>query len=483
MLRISQARSVARLFAVASLATLVACGQIDGDDDPTFHVRGVNLITDSPTVKFYFGTTSIATTTFNGSSDWHAAEVGTFNMKLKVVHPATLDTDDDDDLAETDIGSTVSQSFAEGKDYTVFAYGTMADPKFYMLEATDQRETPDDNLVVYQVANVAPNAQTIDVYLTAPEASMATEQLVATLAPGQYMDPVKLTLQADPDAINEDATRTVEMTVRLKTAGTNNVIYTSPTLTASEKSRFLLAVADNVGSGPSPVKLLEVAGSSTTLLQSAGDEARLRFVNASKDSPPLDVVIGSFQNAIAQSVGFRGASPYSNTANGEIGLIARATGDPNSIAFIEEYSALPDQSYTAYAIGSSSDLDASVIAEDDRAVPTQARFRFVTAAASLKDDLLDLYVLPPGDTISFPDDDSKTTDTSPTFSSISYKSATGYLTLEGGGFDVYVAKAGTENILLGPIRLDVPNGDNQTVLLADNESGSLELIPVSDTTH
>ena len=478
---IPTARTLARLAAAATLSALAACGQIGGDDDPTFYVRGVNLLTDSPTVKFYFDDTSIASTAFNGSSDWHAAEVGTFDLKLKVVHPANLDDDDDDDLAETDIGTTVSQPFAEGKDYTLFAYGTMADPKFYVLEATDQRDTPDDNIVVYQVANVSPNAQTVDVYVTAPEASVPTAQLVGTLAPGQYTEPFKLTVQPDPDVIDEDTSRTVDLTIELRIAGTDQVIYTSPTLTTTEQSRLLLAIADNVGSGPSVVKLLEVAGTSTTLLQEPDDQARLRVVNMSKDSPPLDVVTGSFQNPIAQSVGFRGESAYSTTANGEVGLIARATSDPNSFAFIEEFTALPDQSYSAYAIGPSSDLDATVIAEDDRAVPTQAKFRFLTAAPSLDDQLLDIYVLAPGGAISFPDDNSSTTDTNPTFSSVPYRNATNYLTLEGGGYDVYIATADTERILIGPVRLDIPNGTNKTVVLTDNESGALEMIPVNDT--
>jgi hypothetical protein len=217
------------------------------------------------------------------------------------------------------------------------------------------------------------------------------------------------------------------------------------------------------------------------LFQDDSDQAQLRVVNVSRDSPPVDVVAGSFQNPIGQNIGFRGQSAYAKAANGEVGLIATKSGDPTSIAFIEEFTALPDQSYSAYAIGTSSDLDATVLAEDNRAVPTQAKFRFLTAAPSLKDQTVDIYVLTPDGTIHFPDDNSSTTDTTPQFSAVTYKSSTNYLTLEGGSYDVYFAAAGTERILLGPTRVDVPNGANQTLILTDNENSALELIPVSDT--
>jgi len=471
-----------RSLVCTSLLALSACGAIDGgSDDATFHLRGVNLITDSPTVKFYFNDTSVATTTFNGASTWQAAEAGSFNVKFKVVHPANLNSDTTDDVNETDIGSTISQAFTKDRDYTLFAYGTMADPRMIVLDATDQRDNPDDNIVAYQVANVSPNAQSVDVYITAPEASIPTAQLVGTLAPGQYTEPTNLTVQPEADAISDDATRTVDITIELREAGTNNVIFTSTALTISEQTRLLFAVADNVGAGPSPVKVLEVVGGSTTLIQEPDDQAKLRFVNMVQGSPALDVAAGSFQRLIAQSVAFRGESAYSKTANGEVGLIGTQAGNTSSFAFIEEFTALADQSYSAYAIGTTSDLDATVVAEDDRIVPTQARFRFLDAAPSLKDKLLDIYVLQANGSIHFPDDNTSTTDTSPSFSSVSYKSATTYLTLEGGAFDAYIALAGTETILVGPVRLDVSNGTNQTFVLTDNESAALEVIPFLDT--
>jgi Domain of unknown function (DUF4397) len=466
---------------LAAAAMLAACGPLD-NDDPTFHVRGMNLITDSPTVKFYLGDTSVASATYPGGSSWHAGEAGSFNLNLKVIHPVNLNDDEDDDAEETAVGTPMTQAFEENKDYTVFAYGTLADPKLFVIDSTGQRDAPDDNLVVYQVANVAPNVQGVDVYVTAPMAGIDSAQLVATLTPGQISNPQTLTVEADPDAIDEDETRSVELTFELRVAGTNQTIYTSNTLTAVEQSRVVLVVADNIDAGPSPAKLMLLGSDgSTSTFVDEDDQARLRFVNVSKDSPALDVVVGSFQNPIAQAVGFRGQSPYSLTNTGEIGLIASATGNSESFAFIEEFTASPDQSYTAYAIGAGTDIDAFVLAEDPRSIPTQARFRFLAASPALEDELLDIYVLAPGKTIQFPDDNSSTTDTAPAFSDVAYRTNTNYLTLEGTSYDVYFAIADTENIVSGPVRVDIPNGANQTLVLTDIESGALELIPVSDT--
>jgi hypothetical protein len=470
-------------WACGARLALSACGALD-NDDPTFYLRGVNLITDSPTVKFYLGETQVASAGYNGGSSWQAGEAGTFNLNFKVVHPGNLNDDDEDDAEETAIGTTISQAFAEDKDYTVFAYGTLADPKIFMMEGTGQRDTPDDNKLIFQVANVAPNAPSVDVYVTAPQAGIDTATLVATLTPGQYSDPQTLEVEQDPDVLDEDATRTTDVTFELRDTASGQTLYTSTTLTANEQSRVVMAVAENAGGvGPSPVKLLQIGSDGTTTqFLEPDDNARVRFVNMSKDSPPLDVVVNTFQNPIAQAVGFRGQSPHTELVTGERGLIATVSGDPSNFAFIEEFTATGDQSYTAYAIGTGTDLDAYVIAEDPRSVPTQAKFRFLLAAPSLEDELLDIYVMASGKTIDFPANDDDTEYTSPSFSSNVFTGTTSYLTLEGAGYDIYFVTAGTDDVIAGPIPLNIPNGANQTLVLTENESGSLEMIPISDTT-
>jgi hypothetical protein len=77
--------------------------------------------------------------------------------------------------------------------------------------------------------------------------------------------------------------------------------------------------------------------------------------------------------------------------------------------------------------------------------------------------------------VDFADDD-----TVPSVSSLAYQNATSYFTLKEGDYDIYFVYAGTSRIVSGPRPFHVSNGDITSLVLMDDESGNLELMPVSD---
>jgi hypothetical protein len=151
---------------------------------------------------------------------------------------------------------------------------------------------------------------------------------------------------------------------------------------------------------------------------------------------------------------------------------------------VEEFTAASNGSYSAYTAGPQGSVDALVIQDDRRSVPTQSKFRFLNVAPSRNgEDALAVYVTLPGQVIDFTASTSATTDDASAFSrgSIGYLGTpTDYATLKSGTYQVRLAPVGTSRIVLDAT-ITVQDGSVQTyVLMDDPETASLELMPVEE---
>jgi len=476
MLSRTMAWKWARFACVAALATLAAaCDNSSlNEDETTFHMRALNLVEDSPTLSFDLDDTTVQSLAYGGASGFSAGHPGRHDITFHALLPSDLDDDDDDDETDVDVSGTTSYTFLAGTPYTLIAYGTLADIRTYMVEGLNQRDDVDDDKLVLQFTNASPNAGEVDVYITAANAGVTTRRYVDTLALTESSSPQELTLVRDDDDLDDDSTLTTDVVVELMRPGTTESIYRSDAITFSEQGRALLAIANSRGPGTVPVRIVTLSGGS---YRNAVDSAALKFVHISHDTPALDVTVGSgLADPLAQNIGFRQSTAYVDIKDGENGMIAVPAGAGSPYVLFEEFTATGGGYYTAYAMGPASVVDAVVMAADGRSVPTQASFRFVHGAGSLEDDEpLDLYLRLPGEGVDFADDD-----TAPSISSMTYQTATSYFILKEGDYDIYFAHAGTSSIVFGPRSFHVSNGDVMSLVLMDDESGNLELLPVSD---
>jgi hypothetical protein len=55
--------------------------------------------------------------------------------------------------------------------------------------------------------------------------------------------------------------------------------------------------------------------------------------------------------------------------------------------------------------------------------------------------------------------------------------------LKEGDYDAYLYFSGTSTLVMGPASFHVSNGDIISWVLLDDESGNLELLPVSDASE
>jgi hypothetical protein len=160
-----------------------------------------------------------------------------------------------------------------------------------------------------------------------------------------------------------------------------------------------------------------------------------------------------------------------------------ASSSAVTILFVEEFAAISNASYSAYTVGPQGSVDAVVLTDNRRSVPTQSSFRFFNVAPSLKDsDALDVYLTLPGQTIDFTEATTATTDDASVFrrGTIGYRVATDSLTLKSGTYQVRMTPTGTSRIVLDT-QITVQDGSVQTYTLIDDpETASLELMPVEE---
>jgi hypothetical protein len=447
-------------------------------DETTFQLRSLNLVEDSPSLAIDLDDTTVATLAYGGATSFNAGHPGKHDVTFHAVLPADLDDDDDDDATSTPVSGNVSYTFLPGTDYTMVAYGRLADIRTFLVEGFDQSDDVDDDRLILHFAHSAPETPAVDVYITAVQAGITTRQYVDTLALSESSTPLELTLNRDEDDLDEDATLGADVVVELMIAATGQPLYRSEAMTLSEQSRVLFAIANANGPSPATVKLV-LAGSATGEQRHHLDGSALKFVHASYDTPALDVTVGSgLADPLAQNVAFRQATDYIGIDAGENGMIAVPAGAASPYVFFEEFTAAVGQHYSAYAFGPAAVVDAVVFSTDARSIPTQTTFRFMHGAASLEaQDPLDLYLRLPGEVVDFDDDD-----TVATVTSLSYQSASSYFSLAEGDYEIYFAFAGSSTFVMGPTPFHVANGEVTTLLLLDNADGNLELLPVADAT-
>ena len=471
-------QAISRAACAGALSLLLAAcdnGSLNADES-TFHLRSLNLVEDSPTLQIDLDDTTIASLAYGAATSFSAAHPGAHDLTFHAVLPPDLDDDDDDDETTTPASGSTSYTFVGATDYTVVAYGRLADIRTFIIEGFDQREDVDDDKLALHFTHAAADMPALDVYITSVQAGIATRQYVDTLNLTESSTPLELTLNRDDDDLDDDAALTAEVVIELTATGTGETLYRSNTMTLGEGSRVLFAIAKNSGPGPAALKLV-LAGSGSGDQRHHLDGAALKFIHASNDTPALDVTVGSgLADPLALNVGFRQSSAYVSIRDSENGMIAVPAGMASPYVFFEEFSAAAGQYYSAYALGPASVVDAVVFAADGRSVPTQTTFRFLHAAASLEEqDPLDLYLRLPGEVVDFDDDE-----TVATVSSMTYQTASSYQTLKEGDYEIYFAYAGSSTIVLGPAPFHVTNGEVTTLALINAEDGSLELLPIAD---
>jgi hypothetical protein len=240
---------------VAALA-LAGCKKVlnGGSDEEVFHVRMLNLLTDSPTVQYSIDSTVVSSTPYTSATSMNPAHPGDHTVSFAVIRPASLNSSDPTDPIP--IGGSFQASYTKNTDYTIFAYGTTTNPKTFTMDEPSDRPAPAAATIEYQFVNASPNTPNADVYITAAEGGITSPTKVTTLAFGAKSTPTTMTLTRRPDVTDTNAALIVDFIIELRDPTSGAELFNSGKIRLTEKTRLLWAFADNIGAGPSKVKLV-----------------------------------------------------------------------------------------------------------------------------------------------------------------------------------------------------------------------------------
>jgi hypothetical protein len=472
---------------VASMAVIAlgACDNVLNDDDEdSFQSRLVNLIEDSPGVQYKIDTTVVSSTGYQTASALNSARPGSHAVSFQALRPQSLIKDDD--TTPIDLGGAFERIFEKDRTYTIVAYGKLDNVQTLMLDQPKDPAAVADDRMEIAFANVAPNLPSVEVFITAPEAHIHSPESLGTLATGTLTSPRTLQLFQRADVTDRDAALFTDLKIELRDPATGEVLFNSATIRIGEQTRVLLAITKNIGPGPSTVQMMGIDGIGG-IFTDINDRAALRVVHVSADTPALDILRASSTNeSIAKNVAYRDRSPYTLVRDGEVALIAQPA-DPSTAVFLffEEFSAAAGLSYSAYAVGPLATVDAEVLTDRRRSIPTQGSFRLFHAAPSGKGvDGFDVYVTLPDQALDFDStDDDDTTDDAGQFrraTNLGYLNRLDYLTLKPGTYRIRMTPTGTSRVEIDTTIALEPGAVETYVLNDDLETGGYELIPVDD---
>jgi trimeric autotransporter adhesin len=320
-------------------------------------------------------------------------------------------------------------------DYTVIATGEVADPIDSLLigNPTDSPITP-GNLRA-QVVHAAAGAPPVDVYVTAPGASLASSAALndAPLAFQQFTGRAEL-----PAGTYQ---------VRVTLAGNPaTVVYDSGELALSAATDLLIAAVANTGPGTAPIQLVALDGQGANTLLDAATPAAVIAVHASPDAPAVDVLADDDATAMVESLALArnvafpeacriGAVP----APGNYGISVTAAGNPSVVAL--QFDLAPAKADVVTAIvtgylGGAPAIQPLALATNVRSVATEAKLRITHASPGT--GAVDLYLLADGADLGT---------ATPNFAAVPFAADTGVLSIPPGTYDIYVTPAGNPGVV------------------------------------
>jgi hypothetical protein len=183
---------------------------------------------------------------------------------------------------------------------------------------------------------------------------------------------------------------------------------------------------------------------------SSSSNANIRLVNAFSTQSSLDMLIDS--TSTTASVGYGAASGYSSVKSGSRHLQVEPSGTSNFVA--DQTASLDANTYDTALVTSSG----TTVLTDSHTAPSSGNISIRVANASSILGTVDVYIVSSGTSIA---------SVNPTFSSLSFPSASTYASLAPGSYQVIFTPAGQKFAELSSSSLSFSSGQVRTVLGLD----------------
>jgi trimeric autotransporter adhesin len=434
-----------KLGVVAMAAALTAaCGSDDNDAVPRrLDLRVVHASPDAPKVNVLVnGAPVLEGVDYQEGSAFLPLNEGTYDLAVQAIVPGGNAT-------VIDLPNTALDG---NTDYTVLAVGKVAAGTLAPLVIANPKSAVTSGQVRVQVVHASPDAPAVDVYVTAPGASLAGATPLGTVSFTEDLGPVevpggnyqiRVTLPGDPAT----------------------VVFDSGTVALPAGGDLLVAAVTNTGPGPALISLVVNTGAEQFGILDAGTPADIRVGHLSPDAPAVDVVVNDdLANPAVAGLTFPTVTGYLSLppAAYNFKVVDSAT---QSLTVIDLDATLEiGKAYSVLASGFLASIGPLVLEDNNRSVATEARVRIVHASPTAGN--VDIYVTAPGTDI---------TTVTPAFANVPFEANTGYVSLAPGTYQVSVTPAGNPGVVAIGATLPVAAGDVYTALARDAAGGGAPL--------
>lgn len=357
-------------------------------------------------------------------------------------------------------------SLEGGNEFTLVAVGKSADDSVEALQIPAPISTPGSGNFRVRLLHAVPDVGTVDVYLTTPDADLASVAPAATLAYRQFTDRVEFPA----------GTYQVRIT---PTGVAGTVVFDSGSLQFPPGRDLLVGVVTNTGIGSSPVSLVLDNGLNQPQVFDRSTGAEARVLHLSPNTPAIKVTAdpataGSadidLTAGFVEGLSFPEITPYQPLPADSYAVRGFEAAAPATQVFGIVPLLLPGSQLSVLFTGLQaagtlpSTQSAVAIFDSVRSIGQLGQLRFINAAPAAGP--VDVYVLPVGTT--------GITGQPPVSRSVALGVASAYFQFEPGNYTVSVATAGTTNVVAAD-NLALAGGAAFTVLARDAAGGGTPL--------
>jgi hypothetical protein len=429
---------------------LVGCGSDGHDPDvESSYLRVFHASPDAPKVNVWLdGEIALKAVDYQQSSGKLMVPAGVHTVQIEAILP--------DGNTVTVLEETSLELMAD-TEYNVVATGKAAllgqGEATSFGPATSSRGLMMEGGARVQAVHAAPDAPTVDVFITALDTDLMgvtpfADDLVYTAASAAVEVPagdyqIRITDANDP------------MTV----------YYDSGNVTVPAGSDWVAVASANVGAGDSPVTLIVDTGTDTLLVNDKGTGSKIRVAHTISDAPGVDVWINGTAPATSSdlyNIVYKGSTDYQNVGADEYTFNVAETGTEDVIdALTLTATLVAGYTYTALAIGNLGDLvnndELFVVEDNTRLIATAAKLRAIHASTIAGN--VDIYVSA----------DATPSEDDVILKDVAYKGDSTLLEVSPSIVNIIVTPAGDMNtIAIGPVELDLTGGSITTLVAIDD---------------
>ncbi|CDT50610.1 hypothetical protein VCR31J2_110040 [Vibrio coralliirubri] len=442
------------ILAVAiSALFIVGC---DDDDESTTQLQAVHASPDAP----------LANVLVNSQARWSDVDYAQASGYASVGQGQTT-LQVDVQLPGDEVATVIPQSqfdLSGDLDYTVMVVGDADgsnNPVEALVVTRPAAGTATSSSLDVQVVHAATGVGDVNLYVTGP-----SDPLGAPLGTLAYKD--------FTDVLNIPAG---QYRVRLETVSGSAIAFDSGEITLSGGSSLTIAAVPRADSNSaSPVKLMVMDGSGSSLIYDMAETAEVRVGHLVDGAPDVDPFVNGAAFAPLADLMFKEIRGFIDLAAGSYDIDIFADGTTtNALIDADGVAVFAGMDYSIYAVGTVSplSLEALVVPENRRPVATSAVLNITHAAANPIAASVDIYLT----------ENVGISGSTPALSDVKFKEYANGIYVAAGTYYVTITVAGQPSVVaIDSAPATLADGVVYQVVAIDDSMGTGFNLIVSDTT-